>query len=228
MLKKEYDDLGQTGFWDNQHLKRKDEHEEIENCPTDFAQKCIKYIKSGGVILEVGPGNGRDARYFARENENLIWATDISKEAITQLRKACSVAGENINNRILPIARDARLVPALLENEANLDAFYARSALHLNNNETFEFLKYIVARLNHNGVIAIEGKPEKNFKIARSHNLRNGLYKDNDGHIRRAWSEEDIRALCDKLGLNLIEINETTEKIQGKETHFINFIAQKK
>lgn len=53
------------------------------------------------------------------------------------------------------------------------------------------------------------------------------MFMDNDGHLRRAWSEEGIEEIVDKLGFKLVSIDRSTETWNGAETHFINFIAKK-
>lgn len=82
--------------------------------------------------------------------------------------------------------------------------------------------------MNKGGVVLIEGKPKEDFKIGRSVEVGKNCYEDADGHIRRAWSEDDIKSLCNSFDLEIIEMGRTTEIWQGKETRFIHFIAKKK
>ncbi len=72
----------QQEYWDEQHKKREKEYHEIENEPNEFVKNCIRHIKPGGKVLEIGIANGRDARYFVRENQNKIIGVDIFTEAI--------------------------------------------------------------------------------------------------------------------------------------------------
>lgn len=73
----------------------------------------------------------------------------------------------------------------------------------------------------------IEGKTDEDPKIAASKEISPHLYENGGGHMRRLWNEIIIRDLVGKHGLNLIEINKTTEVWNNIETRFINFIAQK-
>jgi len=151
---------------------------------------------------------------------------DISTEAIRQLINA-AVKDGTIGN-ILPIIAEASEVPELLGDQEYYDAFYARSSLHLDDDKIIPFLQYLIFHLNKDGVIMIEGKPKEDFKIERSVEVNKNCYEDVDGHIRRVWSEDDIKSLCDSSNLEIIEMGRTSETIQEKETKFIHFVAKKK
>lgn len=114
-----------------------------------------------------------------------------------------------------------------LEDQEYYDAFYSRSALHLDDEKIVPFLEYVVSHLNKDGVVMIEGKPKEDFKIERSIEVGKNCYEDVDGHIRRAWTEDDIKSMCESFALEIIEIGRTTEILQEKETKFIHFIAKK-
>ena len=216
----------QQEYWNKQHKNREHEFYELEQKPNEFAKNCLRHIKPGSKILEVGVANGRDARYFVRENQNIIVGVDISTEAIRQL-VAAAIKDKTIDN-ILPIVAAANEIPELLKDQEYYDAFYARSALHLDNDQLISFLRYLVSHLNKDGIIMIQGKLKDDFKIKRSLEVGKNYYEDADGHIRRVWSNQDIELFCDMFGLEIIEIGNTVEVWQGKETKFIHFIAQKK
>ena len=74
----------------------------------------------------------------------------------------------------------------------------------------------------------IEGKPKEDFKIERSVEVGKNCYEDVDGHVRRVWSEDDIKALCDSFDFEIVEMGRTVETVQEKETKYIHFIAKKK
>lgn len=169
--------------------------------------------------------NGRDARFFVRENQNEVVGVDISTEAIRQFIELALKDG-TIEN-ILPVVASAESVPDLLEDQEYFDAFYCRSALHLDDEKLALFFSYLIKHLNENGVVMIEGKPKDDFKIERSVEVGKNCYEDVDGHIRRVWSEKDIEALCKQFGLEILEMSRTTETIQNNETKFIHFIARK-
>ena len=212
-------------YWDKQHRQRRREHQLLAGIPTEFAKYCLPFIKPGGKVLEIGIANGRDARYFVRENKNIIVGVDISTEAIRQLMRAATADGTI--NRILPIVANEEDLPKILKSQERYHAFYARSSLHLDDDKIIPFFGYVVSHLYEKGVIFVQGKPKEDFKITRSAEVSKNCFEDVDGHVRRGWSEEDIKALCYYLGLEIIEIKTTIEVILKEETKFIHFIAKK-
>ncbi|MFA6076945.1 MAG: class I SAM-dependent methyltransferase [Candidatus Paceibacterota bacterium] len=215
----------QQEYWDGLHKKGK-RASEVEGVPNEFAINYMKYIKPGGTVLEIGVASGNDARYFARENQNKIVGVDISAEAIKNFVDAAVKDGTI--DKMMPIVANAEEIPKLLNNQECYDAFYSRSALHLDDDKIISFLQWLVSHLNKDGVVMIEGKTKEDFKIKRSIEVGKNLYEDIDGHIRRVWSEDGIKSLCDFLNLEIVEIKKTSETILGEETQFIHFIAKKK
>lgn len=214
----------QQEYWDKLHKKGK-RVSEIEGGPNKFAINYMKYIKPGGKVLEIGVASGNDARYFARENQNKITGVDISNEAIKHFIDAAIEDGTI--DEMVPIVASAEEIPKLLGDREYYDAFYSRSALHLDDDKIIPFLQWLVQHLNKDGVVMIEGKTKKDFKIERSAKVGKNLYEDVDGHIRRVWSEDYIKSLCNFLNLEIVEIKRTAETILGKETQFIHFVAKK-
>lgn len=224
MTRKSTEELSR--YWDEQHVKREEEFRAREKEPNEFAKKCLEHIRPGGQVLEIGIANGRDARYFARENQNRIVGVDISTEAVRQLIRAAMEDGTI--DKILPVVASAQEVPELLGDQERYDAFYCRSALHLDDEETNRFLEYVVAHLNKDGVVMIEGKTNDDQAIQGSTDLGGNCYEDAGGHIRRVWTEDNIKKLCEILGLEIVEMGRTTEVWRSKETKFIHFVAKKK
>lgn len=213
----------QRTYWEQQHCSRATEHRDIEGIPNDFAVYCSKFLPDFGKVIEIGPGNGRDTRYFARQNQCSVHAVDIAQAALTQLCEAAERDGTL--HRIIPFVSSAQDLTK--ENVGMVDAFYARSALHLSEHEWECFLSLMNDCLNPGGFIMIEGKSHADPKIKRSHLIEDNLFCDVDGHLRRAWSEEGMRAFVNKIGYDLRSINHSIENWNGLDTHFINCIAQK-
>lgn len=218
--------INQQQYWDKQHKRREEEFSNLENIPNEFAKKCLPFIKPEGKVLEIGIANGRDARYFVRENKNTIIGVDISTEAIRQLINA-AIADKTID-KILPIVTGASEIPNLLGDQEYYDVFYSRSSLHLDDEKIMPFLNYVISHLNNDGMVMIEGKPKEDLKLERSIEIDKNCYEDIDGHIRRVWSEDNIKSLCDSFNLKILEMGRTTEIWKDEETKFIHFIAKKK
>ncbi|HEY4512141.1 MAG TPA: class I SAM-dependent methyltransferase [Candidatus Paceibacterota bacterium] len=216
--------VDQRQLWENQHLLRESESRNLENMPNDFAKKCLHLVPDEGSLLEVGVANGRDARYFAREKRCRVTAIDFSKNALSQLYEAS--LRDNTTDLITSVQADMKHIPEFPVD--SFDAFYARSAIHLSDEELEVFFNKILPSLRVGAYLMIEGKTTEDGKLARSTEIASNLCEDTDGHIRRLWSEESIRDLVDKYKLHLQEITTTVEYWNGQETRFINFIAQKK
>jgi len=216
----------QKYLWGKQHLQREQEFIELENVPNGFAKKCIGYLPENATVLEVGAANGRDARSFAKEKKCLVYATDFALSALQQLQKARET--DKTTGLVHPFSADTKDLPL---NAAKLreffDAVYARSALHLSDEQLDKFLSEVKMMLKPRGFLMVEGKPRDDFKIQRSREVSPNLVCDHDGHLRRLWSEENIKRIIDDMGLKLLCINCAEEEWRGKKTKFINFIAQK-
>ncbi|MCX6702746.1 MAG: class I SAM-dependent methyltransferase [Candidatus Wolfebacteria bacterium] len=195
----------------------------MEDIPNDFALKCAELIPKDGTVLEIGSANGRDARFFAKDKNCKVIAIDFSLNGLNQLKEAS--VKDNTSDKVYPVVADAKELS--VRRKESIDAVYARSALHLSDEELDYFFTHILGLLKKNGYIMIEGKTEDDSKIKRSEKITGNLYKDNDGHIRRAWNESLIRDIIKKYNLRLIEINQSTEFWKNVEDQFINFIAQK-
>ena len=108
-----------------------------------------------------------------------------------------------------------------------IDVVYARSALHLFDEEIDEFLTTTKILLKTGGYLMVQGKPNENYKIQMSREVNPNLCVNGDGRIRRLWNEENINKLVNKIGFKLVRLERTTEKWRNKDSHFISFIAQK-
>jgi len=87
-----------------------------------------RYLSPGSTILEVGCANGRDARYWARRGHNVL-AADFSQVALTQMMDLAQ--NQALDHKITPIHHDVSdgMLPDI---DTPFNAFYARSALHIN------------------------------------------------------------------------------------------------
>jgi cyclopropane fatty-acyl-phospholipid synthase-like methyltransferase len=220
-MPEQFDD--QKKLWEAQHESRKEESREIENTPNLFAKRCVELLPENALIVEIGAANGRDARFFAREKNSKVVATDFSLNALKQLREASE--RDDTADKVFPVVADTRELP--LGKPESVDAFYSRSALHLTDEELDHFFEECMGLLKDGGYVMVEGKTEEDPKMATSKEVSPHLYENGGGHLRRSWNEAIIHDLIEWYGLHLIEINKTTEVWHDIETKFINFIAQK-
>jgi hypothetical protein len=106
-----------------------------------------------------------------------------------------------------------------------VDLIYARSSLHMSDDELQKFMRRVLLKAKKGSHICIEGKNQDDPKIQRSKPLQNGLYIDHteNEHARRVWNSDFIQELCQKFGLTLISIDSHCDDFGS----FTNFIAQK-
>lgn len=215
--------IKQKDIWNKQHIRREREHQDLEDAPNTSAISITGYIPEGGTVLEIGTGNGRDARYFIKEKNCKVIAVDFSENAINQMVEASKKDGTfDKLDTILSDTRDLKGLP-----QDSLDMFYARSSLHLSDADLYLLFEKIIPALKIGGYIFIEGKTTKDLKIARSTLIDDNLLEDKDGHLRRSWNSDFIEDFCNKIGIKLIEISTKTEFWRDKEASFINFLAKK-
>jgi cyclopropane fatty-acyl-phospholipid synthase-like methyltransferase len=226
----------QRALWNEQHERRAHEHDALAHKPNEFAKSCVAHIPQGGVVLEVGSGNGRDARYFAREKEIHVICAEISDVAVKQLTDAA--LRDNVSTLIHPLCYDARqlttdlLKQSLLEIQISIiNGVYARSALHLSDEELLQFLACVNPLMTRGALLMIEGKSENDPKLRRSIPVQGAtnLYTDpfENGHVRRLWTQQSIEKIVSAINYELVGINQTKEVWHNVETNFINFIARK-
>lgn len=142
---------GQKELWDKQHIERAQEHEELKDTPNEFGRKCIQLIPENGMVLEIGAANGRDARYFAKERGCKLVATDFSEVAAGHLQAAA--VRDNTSSHVYPVVADANNLP--IAQKEIFDAVYARSSLHLDNDELDKFLDHVDVVLKPGGYLMI-------------------------------------------------------------------------
>jgi len=108
--------------WDRRYANYT-KHDPIEK-PSIFARFVLSFLPNSGYILELGAGNGRDSRFFARNGFEII-STDFSKAAC------------NLNINRIPDSLKPRIAIRRLDMTIDLpfsddffDIVYAHLSLH--------------------------------------------------------------------------------------------------
>ncbi len=216
--------ISQKDLWNAQHQKRRLEHKNIANTPNEFAKECLGYIPEGAKILDLGSAPGRDSRFFVREKNCEIYALDFSFTALKHLQEDALADGSI--DFVRPINADIKHVP--LCGTSVLDAIYARSSLHISDEELEKLLKQSLTMLKDDGYIMIEGKNLLDPKIQQSRTIADNLVLDSSGHLRRIWTKDYImKHIIKKFNLRLIELNLSSGQRVDKDSRYVNFIAQK-
>lgn len=216
----------QKKLWDAQHFQRGTEGEEgtgLLNVPNEAAVHLDARLARGSVIFEVGSANGRDARFWARKGHSVI-ATDFSKVALTQLEAIAKEQG--VDKNIETVEYDLNCGRLPIRAPRFIDAFYARSALHISDEAMHGLGREINRVAKRGAVIMVEGKTETDPKIRRSADLGNGLVVDYDGHLRRSFTEEFMEEFAERAGWSIDDMRKFEETTAGKGAEFLRMTAK--
>lgn len=203
----------QKKLWDCQHAVRGmigPEATLLRHTPNDAAVLLASALCSPSHILEAGSANGRDARFWGKLGHK-VDCIDFSDEALRQLTL---LAGEEgVAHLLTPYQHDisSGTLPPVL-NGAKYDAFYARSALHLEDEHLDRLADAVTSRMHPGGFIVIEGKGPHDYKIERSMPVGEGIVCDSDGHIRRVWTKNNMETLARGKGWDVVRLDEIYEE----------------
>lgn len=221
----------QARLWDKQHSSRGNfglEATQLRDVPNSSA---IEFIGKFGHniranILEVGSANGRDARFWASLGHNVI-CVDFSPVALNQLKEIA--IRQNVDSRLYPVCYDINTGNLPGAYGFIINGFYSRSSLHVNDEKMLSIAQKINNTVEHEGLILIEGKGEKDKKIQRSKLIGNHLVIDPDegGHIRRVWTRESLVELCSEFNWTIESLEDREESLNGESTNFVRLIARK-
>lgn len=184
-----------TAYW-NQYYKNKICSTE----PSPFAQYVSTLMESGGRLLELGCGNGRDAVFFARKGI-YVTAVDQSEQAITELK-----------NRKLPnvdfICGD--FIHADFHHPASYDYVYSRFTIHaVNRVQEQVLLKNIFRSLRQNGKLFIEVRGIHDPLYGKGKQVeRNAWFYDN--HYRRFIVMDELVSTLEQHGFYVEYAQEKT------------------
>jgi tellurite methyltransferase len=191
--------------------------------PSLFAKYVLgKYLQSGDTMIELGCGNGRDARYFASNGVNVL-AVDICAPEIEELVEKNGTS-PNLHYRIGDFTE-------LEESKKSFDVVYSRFTLHSVDAEGQErALKWASANLAKLGRLCIETRGQKNeiYKLGESVEGEKDAFIYND-HYRRFVDFGEFTKDIEQTGLKIVEGEERTGFAPFEDTdyHFIRVIAQK-
>jgi SAM-dependent methyltransferase len=221
--------IDQQALWDRQHTMRGGQHgpegDHLVDTPTAAAFLLNNLLNGPSTIAEVGSANGRDARFWATEG-HAVHCMDFSAVALGQLVEHAGRQG--VLDKINPLQFDAT-VGKLPAEVGDFDAFYSRSALHVDDDTLMDLLGDVNTRLREGGVVIIEGKSTDDPKIARSTHLGNGLAVDpqENGHLRRVWTPESLGTLCTTFGWTALQQEVVGEKWRDTDASFLRLVAAK-
>lgn len=174
--------------------------------PSPIVLEILKKYYKGGMILEIGCGEGRDAGNLLEAGYDLL-ATDVSEEVISFCRKQWPEYARSF--RVLDCLKDAMEEP--------FDFIYAVAVIHMlvEDSDRNGFYRFIRTHLKENGIALIcsmgDGEterrtdPEKAFELQERVHEATGKRVYIAGTTYRSVSFDTFRAELKRNGLRILE-----------------------
>ena len=187
-------DKGLIHHWDEYYKKEK-----IPSFPSPFAEHVAKKLNTEQTILEIGCGNGRDAKFFSSQGHH-VTGLDRSIEAIELCKKLYSHDSlEFFFGTINDIAKI---------NKKKYDLIYSRFAIHaMSLNEEIKTLKMIYKLLNNDGHFFIECR-SINDPLSNKGEILSQTERV-DGHYRRFIVLQEFKLRLARIGFKIIKTTES-------------------
>lgn len=209
--------VGDEAYW-AQYYKSGAAPEE----PSRFAKYVAdNYATKGQKVIELGCGNGRDARYLASLGLGVV-AVDLCASEVDRL------SGSNNNRNLRYEQGDFTNLP---DSEDAYDIVYSRFTLHSVNYEgQSRALDWSYRNLASLGKLCIETRGQMNELYGKGEPVEGEpdafIYED---HYRRFVAFEDLKSDISSVGFNIVESAEQTGFAPFEDTdyHFIRIIAEK-
>ena len=112
-------------FWENYYSDGTGDNP-LSDSPSSFIQFCSPFMHQGAKIVEFGCGNGRDARWFARQNMQYL-GLDLSMAAVERCRRRFG-AGQIKNCEFMTC--DFAGPELLMDRSGGFDLVYSRFTMH--------------------------------------------------------------------------------------------------
>lgn len=166
--------------------------------PSLFAKfVCEEYLSSGGSLLELGCGNGRDSVFFSGKGLSVLAVDQVESEIIFLNN---TYAHEGLAFSAGDFTR--------LDIEGSFDCVYSRFTLHsVPEEDERRVLKWAYGHLNDGGLFCIEVRSVNDPKLQGGEQV-----SDNenivDGHYRRYFDLKNFRARLMDRGFTVLYAEE--------------------
>lgn len=204
--------------WNAQHKKYA--NTEWINKPSLFVQFASTFFPKEGTVLDVGCGQGQDARYFAERGYKVV-AIDFSDEGIKYAKEKS--ADFNINYWV----RDIN--DRLPFDDNSFDVVYSHLALHYFNKEkTKTIFRELKRVLNHSGVLAVFVNSVNDPEYSTGTKIEDDFFQIGDIQ-KHYFSERTLgEFVTDMEVLVLDEKGETYKDRAISVNNLVRFIGRKK
>ena len=181
-------------YWDEYYKK-----DNVPSFPSPFAEYVANKLSTQQTILEVGCGNGRDAKFLASKG-HLVTGLDRSSKAIELCKKKYSEECiEFFFGSITDIAK---------QNQKKYDLVYSRFVIHaMSLDEEIKTLKMSYKLLKNNGKFFIECRSindplsDRGEIVSQTERI--------DGHYRRFIILEEFKQRLNQIGFKITEAIES-------------------
>lgn len=192
-------------YWEKQHLKYA--ATDWINKPSLFAEQVVQYFSPSGRLLDLGTGQGQDARFFARHGY-AVTATDTSEQALKFAREA--IAAEKLSIDLKNLDHSQPLPFA----DKSFEIVYSHLALHyFDNTTTGNIFSEIQRVLVPSGVVAMLLNTWEDPEVTESQKIEEGFYRSPDGLEKRFFTVEYlVEKIINKFEPILIDAQGQTYK----------------
>ncbi|MFD9702393.1 class I SAM-dependent methyltransferase [Lentzea sp. NPDC059081] len=205
----------QGRYWDDLHRARR--LTPSATGPSDLAQASGGMLRHPGLVLELGCGSGRDARYFHELGHSVV-ATDISPVALHEA-KARGGGG------VAYVAADtASPLPGRCE---RFDLVYSRLSLHyFTDSVTRQALSEISRVLKPGGAFVALFRSTRDPLHARGTRLEQDMYAL-DGHVRRFVDPPYLEEVATPM-FDVEDLSQIDGDAFGYSSSFTRLVARKR
>jgi len=188
--------------------------------PTIFAKFVRRYLPEKGKLLELGAGQGQDARFFAELGLDVL-ATDFSKEALSLLRTKAKKQRVKLKLKHLDLSQ-----PLSYPNES-FDVVYSHLALqYFSGTITIKIFDEIHRVLKPNGLFTSLFNTLADPEVSLSREIEEGLYLTPSGLVKRFFTTSYLKKLA-KGKFKTILIDNKGETYKDEIKTLIRFVGRK-
>lgn len=206
-------------YWDKRH-KTYVVKKNWARKPSIFSMYVLKYFPKSGSLLDIGTGQGGDARYFQSQGYD-ITATDFSQEALSHAKSN----SEGIRYMHLDTAE------GLPFENGSFDIVYSHLALHyFDKKTTKEIFKEIHRILKPNGVFATitNTVDDPGLKDGIYAEIEPDFYQTPAGQKKRYFSIDFMKEMTQDLFETILLDSRGKTYHENKTDNLIRYVGKKK
>lgn len=189
--------MSTSQYWETTYSREQGDSP-ITTAPSTFVCDIYSYLSETDVVLELGCGNGRDARYIASRVKSYV-GVDASTEAVSYCEKTC-------------VAENARFVQGYMPNDipdlvCTPSVVYSRFSLHsINDSDIETTVSNVSKKLPDGGLFAVEARSVHDPRCGRGTQVGPNAWIDT--HYRNFLVMSSFLGLVEKHGFHVKQMCE--------------------